>query len=345
MKIKTDLKEYKFLNHTIDNWLSNDDITEEKANELKNTIEEPKSYGQQIAQYFFFIALSCILLAFAAIFIDDKFIEKLKHYFSLTNLFIAILFTVLSTICFIYLKKKRHAISPAPFEVYAIVSSLLVATALTYYCKETGFGPKYTGFLIVLAALLFSISAWLGSSAVWITGILALMGWYGAFSTWQSNNDLFLSMNYPLRFTVFGLLICICSYIQSYIKPLSTTHRITYITGLIILLTGLWGVSVFGNYNSLDEWSKVRQIQIIWYALLFAIIAAMILFYGIRRHDDLTSDIGVVALLFNLYSRYFEYFWDTTNKGIFFLILGISFWFIGKWIEKKKKRTIKAIQL
>jgi uncharacterized membrane protein len=337
MKIKPDVKEYKFLNHTIDEWVSNGDITDDKAQQLKNTIKEPKSHTQQIAQYFFFIALSCILLAFAAIFIDDKFIEKFKQYFSLTNLFIAILFTVLSTIWFIYLKKKKHAISSAPFEVYAVIGSLLLVTALAYYCKETGYGPKYTGFLLTLAMLLCSISAWLRSYAVWIAGVLAIMGWYGAFSTWQSNNDLFMGMNHPLRFAVFGILVCVFSFIQSGIKTISGTQRITYIIGLIILLTGLWGVSVFGNYTSLDDWAKVRQIQIIWYALLFAIIAALIFYYGIRRDDELTRDIGVFALLINLYTRYFEYFWDTTNKGVFFLILGISFWFIGKWIEKKKK--------
>ena len=341
MKIRPDIKEYKFLNHTIEEWVSNGDITVDKAQQLKNTIEEPKSHAQQIAQYFFFIALSCILLAFAAIFIDDKFIEKLKLYFSLTNLFIAILFTVLSTIWFIYLKKKKHTINSAPFEVYAVIGSLLLVTALAYYCKETGFGPKYSGFLIVLAALLFSISAWLRSYAVWIAGILAIMGWYGAFSTWQSNHDLFLGMNYPLRFSLFGVLVCICSFIQPNIKPIASTQRITYIAGLIILLTGLWGVSVFGNYTSLDEWAKVRQVQIMWYALLFAILAALIFYYGIRKDDELTRDIGVFALLINLYSRYFEYFWDTTNKGIFFLVLGISFWVIGKWIEKKKKEKHK----
>jgi len=38
--------------------------------------------------------------------------------------------------------------------------------------------------------------------------------------------------------------------------------------------------------------------------------------------------------LINLYSRYFEYLWDITDKTIFFSILALSFWMIGRKAEK-----------
>lgn len=340
--MKTSKKERELLNRAIEHWVTEGKISPAQSEDLKTSLPGQDETAQPIAHYFFFIALSCVLLAFGAIFIDDKLVEKLKVYFALSNFTIAIIFTLFSVFSFIYINKRKQTYSAALFEVYSVIASLLVLTALIYYCKEIGNGPKYTGFLAMASVLLFGLSVWLRSNALWVEGILALMGWYGAFTAWQSTNDVFLGMNYPVRFAVFGIVVIALSYIQSGIRRLADTQRITYITGLIILMTGLWGVSIFGNYNSLDEWTKVRQVQVIWYALIFAVAGAVVFFYGIKRHDEATRDIGLFALILNLYTRYFEYFWDNTNKGLFFLILAISFWFIGRRIEKSKR--LKKLQ-
>lgn len=334
MKIKTDQNDYKLLTDTIQQWTVNGHIDNQKAEELLNTIEKPKSNSQQIAQYFFFIALSCILLAFIAIFIDDKFLEKLKQQFALTNVFIAILFTVFSTIWFYFLQKKKDKFSPVPFEIYTVIGGLFVVTAATYFGKELGEGPKFSGLLITISVLLFSLSAWMRSQTLWVASILALMGWFGAFSSWLSTKDLFLGMNYPVRFSAFGLLIILLSFIQAKIKPITFSQRLTYIAGMIIFFTAVWGVSIFGNYSNLEEWASVRQTQVILYAIIFAIIGIASFLLGIKYKDNIARDLGIAALLANLYTRYFEYFWDSTNKGLFFLLLAISFWFIGKRLEK-----------
>lgn len=338
--MKATKKEAEVLNNAIEEWTSSGKLSPEQSAELKDSIEV-NSDAQPIAHYFFFVALSCALLAFGAIFIDDKLLEKVKSYFLLSDLVVAIAFTALSFISFIWLKKKRQHYSPAVFEVYSVISSLLVSIALVYYCKDTGFGPNYSGFLIVASCLLTFLSLWLPSRSLWIINILALMGWYGAFSNWLSTDNLFLGMNYPMRFSVFGILIVALSMIQSRTAKLRDTERITYLAGLAILLTGLWGVSVFGNYNSLEEWAKVRQVQVIAYSIVFAGVAGLLFYFGYKRGDTTTRDIGLFALLINLYTRYFEFFWDSTNKGIFFLLLALSFWFIGKRIDNNRKRKMQ----
>ena len=54
-------------------------------------------------------------------------------------------------------------------------------------------------------------------------------------------------------------------------------------------------------------------------------------------------------MLINIYTRYFEYFWDVTDKALFFIILGLSFWLIGRKAEKiwnveflKKDKSVKT---
>ena len=64
--------------------------------------------------------------------------------------------------------------------------------------------------------------------------------------------------------------------------------------------------------------------QVLIYSILFAIAAGVSLFAGIRNKDDVARDFGIIFLLVNLYTRYFEYFWDSMNKGLFFLVLAVS---------------------
>jgi hypothetical protein len=106
---------------------------------------------------------------------------------------------------------------------------------------------------------------------------------------------------------------------------------------MVIFFTGMWGVSVFGNYSDMNAWSSVRQVQVIAYGVVFAIAAGISFFYGIKYKDDVARDFGILFLLVNLYSRYFEFFWDNMNKGIFFVVLAVSFYAVGRWLEKRKK--------
>jgi uncharacterized membrane protein len=75
----------------------------------------------------------------------------------------------------------------------------------------------------------------------------------------------------------------------------------------------------------------------IGYGLLFALVAGAGLLWGIRTDDALLRDTGLVALLLNGYTRYFEFFWDGMNKGLFFLVLAVSFFIIGRWLGKGGK--------
>lgn len=196
--------------------------------------------------------------------------------------------------------------------------------------------------LITVFAVLVPISVFFKSRSIWLAAILALMGFYGSYAEWQqTSHNLFLGMNYPARFTLFGLLIIGASFIQQKIQLLQFSQRYTYVIGLLIFFTGLWGVSIFGNYGHYEDWLQVRQVQVIGYSVVLAIVSIAALLLGIKYHDDATRDFGIIFILLNLYSRYFEFFWNTTNKGIFFLILAVSFALVGWQIEKRIKQTKK----
>ena len=336
--MEVDNNDWKVINRALDSWQQEGKLTPEQASELRKTVVLKKA-GQQIAQYFFLIALSCTLLSFGAIFIDEKILEKLKVYFSLSNIVIALLMAGIAVGWFYYIRRKSKQIRSVAYEIYVVLGGLASITALVYICKDIGFGQSYTGFLSLAIVLLGTLSVYFNSRALWIAALGAFMGWYGAISHVYGHDHMFLGMNYPVRFALFGLVVLGISFLQRRIKRLEFTQRITFILGMIILFTGLWGVSVFGNYNDLEAWYAVRQTHVIAYGIVFGIASMVALYLGVRYKDDIARDLGIVFLLINFYSRYFEFFWDTLHKGLFFLLLAVSFYFIGRWIEKRRKEA------
>ena len=332
-----DKADHELLHKAISSWQTAGNITDAQADELRRTVVLKGNDRQQIAQYFFFVALLCTLLAFGAIFINEKLLERIKLYFAWNDLVIAAITTLLSVLWFWYVSRKKGHLSPTVYELYMVLGGLSALTSLVYICKQLGIYATYTTFLLFAFLALAALAAVFRSRALWIGAIAAAIGWFGAYSTWRSADNLFLGMNYPMRFTAFGVLLLSISFLQRSIKPLAYSRTLTYGTGLLLLFIGLWGVSIFGNYNSLVGWQQVRQVHVLAYSILFAAAAILSFFLGIRYKDDMARDFGVLFLIINLYTRYFEYFWDAMNKGIFFLILAITFGLLGWLLERKKK--------
>jgi len=337
--MEVDKNEADILRRAINEWADTKALTTEQAAQLRKTVTVKENNRLQIAQYFFFIALFCTLMAFGAIFLNEKLLEKIKAYFSWSDLVIAMIATLLSALWLWYIRKKRNHISEIAYEVDMVLGGLAVLTSLLYFCKNFGIDKTYTAFLSITLPVLAILAVILRSRALWIGAIITAICWFGSYTSWQSGDNLFLGMNYPMRYTVFGLVILGISFAQQRVAQLTFSQRITYIAGLVLVFTGLWGISIFGNYNTLAEWQQVRQVHVLAYSVVFALGAAISFYLGIRYKDELARDFGLLFLLINLYTRYFEYFWDTMNKGIFFLVLAITFGFVGWWLERASRKS------
>jgi hypothetical protein len=341
--MELDKQEWKAVKKVLAEWEEEGRISKEKGQELRKSIELKRTDNQQIAQYFFLVALSCILLAFGAIFIDDKVLERFKAYFALSNFVIAVLAAAVAVIWFWYVRKKRVNLSKTAYEIYLVVGALASLISLTYICKETGFGGKYSVFLFAVSVLMFTLSIVFKSRFLWIAGILGVMGFYGAVTSLYGTNDRFLGLNYPIRFTLFGMVMLAMAWLQKKNNVMPETERISFVMAMLVLFTGLWGVSIFGNYSDLSEWAKVRQSQVLVYGLVFGLAAGLSFYLGIKYRDDLARDMGIFFLLVNLYTRYFEFFWDNMNKGIFFTVLAASFYGVGRWLEKGRRKKVNRL--
>lgn len=334
--MQADKEDERLLNQAIDEWLAGSIVTPDQAAAMRAGIK-PKTERQQLAQYFFIIAVSSALLAFGALFINQKLLEQLRKTFLLSNYTICLAAALLAAISFWFTRNKRRHISATMYEVYLLPGALSTLIAIVYICKEIGNGAGYTLFTGICTVIFLVLSVVFRSRILWTIAIAAVMGWFGAFSTVFSRDNLFLGMNYPVRFTVFGLVIMLIARLQRHVRVLRSSRSVTYHAGLLIFFSGLWGISVFGNFGSLDAWGAVRQASMLPYALAAGLITGAGLYLGIRRKDEALRDFSILFLLLNLYTRYFEYFWDSLNKGLFFLVLAVSFGLLARWLSRNRQ--------
>ncbi len=332
---KTEKEQKEIIDDAIDGWLAASIISASQAATMRANSAAGPSQRQQLAQYFFIIAVSSALLAFGALFLDEKILERLRRTFLLSNYTIALVSAGLAAAFFWYAGRNKARLSNTTYEVYLLPAALDTLVSLTYLCKEIGPGTAYTLYTGLCTAAFLVLSLAFPSRVLWTGCLLALMGWFGAFSTVHSHGNLFIGLNYPMRFTIFGLLMAGISWLQAHTR-LASLRDITYHFALIICFTGLWGVSVFGNFGSLDAWNAVRQTQMLPYAVTTGLALGGALYFAIRRSDAALRDYSILFLLVHLYTRYFEYFWGALNKGLFFLFLAVSFGLLARWLSKNR---------
>lgn len=336
-KLDLDKAESQFLDDTISHWEKEGLVEASTAATLRTTYEVKGFDWKRLAKYSFWIALLCGFAAFASLIIDDKILNWLKKLYDTPDLLIS-LFSGAAATCFFYVGiRRKKAVPKKQFSNEAIifVAILFTACCIAYLGKSLDNGSGHFSLLFLLSVFVYGILAWrLKSSMIWLFALVSLGSWFGTETGFQTNwGFYFLGMNYPLRFTAFGILLVTGYFTMRKKQLMDHFGELTYITGLIYLFVSLWLLSVFGNYGTIADWLNVDQLELFYWAILSTLAALALLWYGLQKKDPIAREFGIAFLLINMYTRYFEYFWDSMNKPLFFIILAISFWLIGRKAE------------
>ncbi|MDR1906840.1 MAG: hypothetical protein LBQ03_01305 [Puniceicoccales bacterium] len=98
--------------------------------------------------------------------------------------------------------------------------------------------------------------------------------------------------------------------------------------GLTYLFLALWILSIWGtpkNHTLFD---------LFFYSVAFGGTAILSIYIGLKNNITMLQHFGIVFFFINLITKYFEHFWDTQYKSIFFAILGLVFLLIAIKAEK-----------
>jgi hypothetical protein len=343
--MELDKKEAAVVENAIGYWEESKKISPELASELRDSVQLRNSSLDAITSYALISAISCGLLAFAALVIDEKWIELLRRKWGFSETIVGIVFTLIA-ILFVTLAKKRKVKYPrsrSGNETYNIAIILTVGIAITYWTRSfANFEGNYALPLLIASVIYGGIALLLDSRFLWMIMLLALAGWWGAQTHyWSHGTFRFAGMNYPLRMTVFGLAIWASSWLIQRVRTLTLFSEPTYTIGLFLFLFAAWTLSIFGNYDDYTSWKAIKQGHFWFWALGFTALLVGLIAVAIQHKKDILRDTALVFFLINIYTRYFEYFWERTNAGIFFAIMAVSFWFVARKTEQWRNRIQK----
>jgi len=332
-------KEAHIVKKAVKTWVEDKIITDEMSKTLLGSYQVTQFDWKRVAKYSFWLAIASIIISITAALADEWLIALIAKIFTAPDIVKCISLALVSSALY-YLGIRRKGRFPEKRysnETIFFLGVLTTAAAIAYFGKVIDTGSGHFSLLLLLAAIIYgALGLWFPSKLVWVFALLSLGGWFGAETGYMSGwGAYYLGMNFPMRFVLFGLVLI---FSGSYVFRHWTTRveflRPTRAMGLLYLFIALWILSIFGNYGDVESWYSVKQIELFHWSLLFGLAAIASIYHGLRHDDDMTKGFGITFIFINLYTRYFEFFWDNTHKAIFFAVLAISFWYLGSRAEK-----------
>lgn len=332
-------KEARIVKNVIRTWAEEKVVSQEQSSTLLDSYEVTDFDWKRVAKYSFWLAIVCIITSISAALADEWLIALVKRIFTAPDLIKLFFFFFLSAGLY-FLGIHRNRIYPEKIysnEAFFFLGVLTTAASIYYFGKFIDTGSGHFSLLLLLASIIYAaIGLWFPSKLVWVFALLSLGSWFGAETGYVSGwGAYYLGMNYPLRFVLFGIvLIAASSYIFRHWTKRSEFLTPSRAIGLLYLFIALWIMSIFGNYGDAESWESTKQIKLLHWSLLFGAASIVSIYHGVKYDDGMTRGFGITFIFINLYTRFFEYFWDDTHKAIFFALLAISFWYLGTRAEK-----------
>lgn len=126
------------------------------------------------------------------------------------------------------------------------------------------------------------------------------------------------------------------------LRPYATFGRVYLHFGLFITNLALWFMALFGYYHDKVSWQSTVN-ERLFFTAVWTGVAAGLLAIGIKRNIGMFRSYGIVFLLLNGYTAYFQYL-AAHSLGIWYfhlLVAGGSLVLIVKMVEQKGKHLFR----
>lgn len=330
-------KKFKLVSKVIDTWKSEDIISQEESEKLKKSIELSKFDWHRLAKYSFWIAGISLAISVSAILLDNAIMELISKIFCLPDMAKSVFLGICSAGLYYwgFRRKRTKPVKTFTNEFILFIGAILTGAAIIFFGAALNTGSEHFSILLLIASIIYlGIGGFFPSSPVWVLGLISLGSWFGAETGYVSEwGAYFLGMNYPLRFVLLGALIIAVSFLTSRGK-FAHTSTSTYIMGLLYLFIALWIMSLCGNYGNMETYHAATVAERFTWSFIFGAAAICSIIWGLKNDDAIARGFGITFLFINLYTKYFEYFWNVSHKAIFFAVLAVSFWLVGRYAEK-----------
>ncbi len=267
------------------------------------------SLGMQIASF-----LGALALAASVFFLFYQFWGKLSTVGQLVILIGAPLVTLIAT--FIVSQKDETGYF---VKLAAMVSFACFVLNIVMIGQLFNITPSDNA-LIAWGVLAFLLAYALDVRLLLAAGILCVIGFLSArMSTWCGLYWFYFGER-PENFLPAGVLLFAFPWLVNH-KHLADFPVVCRVFGLLtvfipILILGNWGM---GSYLDADP-NLIEG----WYQVLGFGLSAGVIWLGVRRRWADVVNTGNVFFIIFLYIKFYDWWWESMPKYLFFLIVGLS---------------------
>ena len=316
-------------------WVSAGLLDEHQIDELVGCIKGTEWDWALLARYALWAASACLMISIGAIFADEWIWSLVRKISSAPHAVHAGVLSASSLLCLALIAYRLQKGSERTFRLEAAVffAACLLASSIYPWKQALHMGDSYAVLFLGAAALYSAGALLLKSSTLWSFGLIASMCWWAAETGYGSGWGVhFWGMSYALRFLGWGAVtLAVISALEA-IQPRHFTILSSRFSGLSSFFLSAWSLSMFGNASG--ALFAASKLELLVWSLFLAVASALGVLWGVRRKDDLTLGFGVVFFFLNLYTKYFEVFWNLLHKAAFFAVLAASLWGLGSCAER-----------
>ena len=148
---------------------------------------------------------------------------------------------------------------------------------------------------------------------MWLFALISFCNWLGC-SSGYSFGAYWLAIKEPYRFLIFGGLLTLlsCWPVSAGILQSRDLLGMSRAYGILVSFTALWFLSIFGDSNP----------ELFFWALVLGAVALYAIWLGVKTESRMLLGFGCAFMGIDLYTKYFECFWDRLHVSIFFFLSG-----------------------
>ncbi|MCM2678927.1 hypothetical protein [Echinimonas agarilytica] len=331
MKIKA--KEKRLLKRALSEWAESEFLSEQQRDQCEKSIEVAGFDWHRFAQYMLWAALLSLAISLVSLVLDDWLMALIKRIFNATELSKAAvsggfgLSLLMGAKYFAKLSPRQRL----TFETLIVISAMFLSTS-AYFGIQSFYGELMIRPYVLLLVLLYAAMSYVfGSQILWSTTLVMLTVLFALNLSDVERGFLpSFATSVALRLVLLGGLVTVLSFWQ-------TSHRtlgfqlISRHFSAVLALVALWVMS----FTGLSEDTSLFGTLELWPWWVVAVgVAFMVLVAGLKCHDSVLSQVGILFVLLNIYTRFIELAWFHWSKTVFFAVLGLSLWAIGHFSER-----------
>ena len=209
---------------------------------------------------------------------------------------------------------RRH-----PFTGAVLVTASLAAAFGTFVLLHVALGGDPEGHTLSIIMLLTGVLATLTAYRYRLRWplLLALLLWFHGLGAWHAyggHGAYFANIQDPKLMAVIALATIVLGIWHERQLEIGPLRRHVGFGGLYLIFGLL--------YLNLSLWFLTLPHGPLAWVLVFTAAGIAEIVVGARLHDSRFTGFGIVFLAIDLYTRFFEHFWDQLSAGTFFLLGG-----------------------